>query len=187
MEIHHAINRSTIYFNGPFSMAMLNNQRVNDITIPLRLSWLKGAPCQTTPSKPAAVIAAAVSVGRLHDSPQESFRTMKSWPTLNVQNIAKYLSNWSQNQDFHISFPLPLPFGKVCQTETRTGARESWGPLASGGIALDRQFSLIFSTKRPSGVWEIQKKWRFLAVTNHRTKWVSFSMVMLDYWRVAKI
>ena len=33
MENHHAINRSTIYFNGPFSMAMLNNQRVYTLTI----------------------------------------------------------------------------------------------------------------------------------------------------------
>ena len=28
MENHHAINRWSIYFYGPFSMAMLNNQRV---------------------------------------------------------------------------------------------------------------------------------------------------------------
>ena len=107
IENHHAINRSTIYFNGPFSMAMLNNQRVNDITIPLRLSWLKGAPCQTTPSKPAAVIAAAVSVGRLYDSPQESFRTMKSWPTLNVEKIylSKYCKTDSSTRIFNFSPP----------------------------------------------------------------------------------
>ena len=30
MEHHHAINRGTIYFNGPFSMAMLNNQMVTN-------------------------------------------------------------------------------------------------------------------------------------------------------------
>ena len=74
-------------------------------------------------------------------------------PTLNVEKI--YLSTYcktdSSNQDFHFS-PSPYHSARFAQTETRTGARESWGPLASGGIALDRQFSLIFSTKRPSGV-----------------------------------
>ena len=119
-------------------------------------------------------------------SPRE-FPNDEIMANLKCAKYCKILVKLIPEPGFSYFFPPSLPFGKVCQTETRTGARESWGPLASGGIALDRQFSLIFSTKRPSGVWEIQKKWRFLAVTNHRTKWVSFSMVMLDYWRVAKI